>query len=205
MKITIAFPSRGYCQPEFVASLRLLDIPTDDYFVDFVSGADVATARNILAERAMMISDYILFLDDDIIPPTDTLKRLLSHQKDFVSALCFGRRHPFAPNIYEKVSKGKYEIIERYESGKLIEVDAVGGACMLIKTKVFQSLKKPYFWYIPENEEIGEKGEDIYFCEKMKEAGYRIYCDTSIICKHIGKTIIDEKKWEQILENKKKL
>lgn len=29
-------------------------------------------------------------------------------------------------------------------------------------------------------------GEDFYFCERAREAGYRIFCDTSVRCIHLG-------------------
>jgi len=178
----------------------------------------VAYARNLLAEKAKDVADYIFFVDDDVLPPINTITKLLSHNKDIVCGLYFSNREPHFPQIFFKnyeddlnkddpVAKwsGKYDCVENYEKDKLIEIDACGAGCMLIKAEVFKKLKLPYFWYIPKSEDKPRKGEDFYFCEKAKEAGYKIYCDTSIVCKHIGKKLIGPEHWDMSVEMLKEM
>ena len=198
MTISICFPSKGITDPAFATALRLLEIPGDQYSVLYVEGADVAYARNLLTERAMGVADYIMFLDDDVLPPMNTITKLLAHDKDIVSGLYFSRQEPHFPQIYlkNKEDSQRYDCVENYEKDKLIEIDACGAGCMLIKSEVFKKIKKPYFWYIPAGEDTLRKGEDIYFCEKAKEAGYQIYADTSIICKHLGKKLVGAEHWD---------
>lgn len=196
--ITIAIPSKGITDPAFAVSLKLLALPLekeDKYEVLQVSGADVAVARNVLAKKAK--GDYVFFLDDDVLVPQDTLMKLMSHNVDIVSGLYFSRQEPYFPQIYYKNKKNKdrYDAVFDIPEG-LIQIDACGGGCLLIKKEVFEKLKKPYFQYIPKGEDTLRKGEDLYFCEKAKKAGFKIYCDTSVKCGHIGTKVVGENYWE---------
>jgi len=195
--ISICIPSKGITDPAFAVALRLLQLPLekeDRYEVLQVSGADVAVARNNLAGRAA--GDYILFIDDDVLLPTDALVKLISHNKDIICGLYYSRQEPFFPQIYykNKESKDRYDAV--FEPEGLIEIDACGGGCLLIKKEVFDKLEKPYFHYIPRGEKTLRKGEDLYFCEKAKEAGFKIYCDTSVKCGHMGTKVITSDYWE---------
>jgi len=205
--ITIAFPSRGICDPAFATALRLLEIPADQFSVIYVEGADVAYARNILAEKAKNVADYIFFIDDDVIPPINTITKLLKHDKDIVCGLYFSRPEPHFPQIFykNKEDSERYDCVEDYKKDSLIEIDSCGAGCILIKAEVFKKLKLPYFQYIPKGENNPRKGEDFYFCEKVKESGYKIFCDTSIICKHIGKKLIGAEHWEYSVQMLKEM
>ena len=196
--ITIAFPSKGVCDPAFVSAIRLLEIPADQYSILYVEGADVAYARNLLAEKAKGVADYIFFIDDDVLPPMNTITKLLTHDKDIVCGLYFSRQEPHFPQIFlkNKENADRYDCVEDYKKDSLLEIDACGAGCMLIKAEVFKKLKLPYFQYIPKGENNPRKGEDFYFCEKAKEEGYNIFCDTSIICKHIGKKYVVAEHWD---------
>jgi len=211
--LTIAFPSKGICDPAFAVALRLLEIPADQYSVVYVSGADVAVARNLLAEKAKDVADYIFFIDDDVLPPANTITKLLSHKKDIACGLYFAKQEPHFPQIFTKnyiddlskddpVAKwsGRYDSIREYKQDSLIEIDACGAGCLLIKAEVFKRLKLPYFWYIPKSEDKPRKGEDFYFCEKAREAGFKIFCDTSILCKHIGTKYVSKDHWDVSLD-----
>ncbi len=200
--ITIAFPSKGICDPAFATALRLLDIPAEQYSVVYVEGADVAVARNLLAEKAKDVADYIFFVDDDVLPPMDTITKLLSHKKDIVSGLYFAKQEPHFPQIFTKNADNptRYDSVEEYKKDSLIEIDACGAGCMLIKADVFKKLKQPYYHYIPKSDTEPRKGEDFYFCEKAKEAGYQIYADTSVMCKHIGRKFIGAEHWNISLD-----
>lgn len=201
MILTIAYPSRGITDPAFAAALRRLMLPKDftELEVLYVPSADTAVARNILANN--FNGDYLFFIDDDVIPPMDTIERLYNHKKDIVAGLYFSRREPYYPQIFHKTKvkgkeqSGRYDAFFDIPENQLIEVDACGFGCTLIKKEVFDKLKTPFFHFIPGGEENLQKSEDYYFCEKAAEAGYKIYCDTSIICKHMGTTYIGPDHW----------
>jgi hypothetical protein len=74
---------------------------------------------------------------------------------------------------------------EEMFSGDLITVDNTGCGCILYKTEVFENIEPPWFEFT-ETEDGRPMGEDITFCKKLKEAGYEIFVDTSIVIGHIS-------------------
>ena len=52
--------------------------------------------------------------------------------------------------------------------------------CLLIRMSVFDALAKPYFRYVID--EVGGEivGEDYVFCDRAREAGFRIWCDAAL-------------------------
>ena len=210
MTLTIAIPSKGVCSSRFAIALKLLQTsPFEKIQCITVEGADVAVARNLLVES--MLGDYIFFLDDDVIPPMNTIPKLYGRQKDIVSGLYFAKREPYFPQIFHKTKvqgkqmKDRYDAVFDIPENELIEIDACGGGCLLIKKDVFKKLKRPFFQYIPYGEEMLKKGEDFYFSEKAKEAGFKIFCDTSIVCRHMGTASIGQEFWEISKERIKEL
>jgi len=61
------------------------------------------------------------------------------------------------------------------------------GFC-LIKADVFKNIKYPYFKFdwIEGDGEPYEVGEDLYFCDQAREAGYKIKLNTGIVLEHEG-------------------
>ena len=108
---------------------------------------------------------------------------MISLNQDIVSALCFQRMKPHDPAIR---IKGK--VFRDFNEGEIIEVDQVGMAMVLIKSEVFR--KVPYPWY--KNEWRVKDGidylhmEDLYFSDKVKEQGYKIFVNTGVISDHFG-------------------
>jgi len=154
----------------------------------------VQNARNIAVDHALEHGmDYILFIDDDMVvkPDSRLFTNLVKHDKDITVPLFFHRRHPYAPLIFKRKirSGGKYTTFDNimdYQKG-LIEVDGAGCGVMLIKTGVFKKLDKPYFVH-------GDTfGEDLYFSNKAINAGFKIYCDTTLEVGHIGDPAVS---WE---------
>lgn len=131
--------------------------------------------------------DYILWFDDDMVLDKGgkpLFSTLLSHDKDFVAPLFFQRRPPYLPLLFKRNEylDGTYVTMDNmmdYERG-LLDVDGVGFGCALTKIEMFKKIPKP--WFV-----MGDSfGEDLYFCERAKAHGYKIFCDTTIQVGHIG-------------------
>ncbi|MBN3036945.1 MAG: hypothetical protein JW834_00690 [Candidatus Diapherotrites archaeon] len=159
-------------------------------------------ARNNLARMAVETgADYLFFLDSDCIFPPDTLTRLMAHGKDVISGLYFWKEPNFPPVMYKK-GKVLYDHIVEYPKNSLVEVDAVGMGCCLIKTSVFRGLAEPYFkWSEAEGKRLSE---DIYFCAKAKDAGHKVFVDTGVVGGHLAERAITEKHFEQAIALQKK-
>lgn len=128
-------------------------------------------------------STHILFMDYDVIPRPNTLKRLLSHDKDIVAGIypmsfdsfitwCLSREDPFVPLPINDLPNN------------LFKAKTVSNGMMLVKTEVFEKLKWPYFKNLYSEGNL-QMGHDVYFCQKAREAGYDLWVDPKVKCDHI--------------------
>lgn len=134
----------------------------------------IANGRNNLV--ATMISnkaDYLLQIDSDLVFPPDTLNRLLAHGKDIVGATYVRRGPPF-DNLGASIKSDMDK-----QSG-LVEMTHIPTGMLLVKRKVYEAMKAPWFRYT-DNEELGcVNGEDMVFSIRIREAGYKIFCDLDL-------------------------
>lgn len=93
------------------------------------------------------LAEYFLLMDDDMTPMPGDLARLVSHRVDIVAGICTVRRDPPRPNIrfFSPEAHGFVTPFEwDFNSPKLIELDAVGSAFMLVKREVFERMGRAY-------------------------------------------------------------
>lgn len=126
---------------------------------------------------------HILFLDSDILPRKAAFEKLLKMDKDIVMGV-----YNIAQNGYLKWSVSREEPYELLGLEELprnpFKIKSGGFGVTLIKYEVFETLEWPYWKnvYVPGNIQTGE---DIYFCRKVIEAGYDIWCEPVVKCSHI--------------------
>ena len=151
----------------------------------------IDAARNQIAITAIDSRfTHVLFLDSDQTFMPDALNKLLSRDKDVISGIYPQRTFFLHPVIYAKgVDKesdraGYKHIISWDIKGGPFEIDMCGAGCLLIKTSVLQKIGEPFF-SSGVNSEGQYKGEDVYFCEKVKNAGYKLYADPTVTCGHL--------------------
>ncbi len=145
-------------------------------------------ARNEAVKWALANNmDYIFWFDDDMVVDKagkQLFTTLMEHDKDFVAPLFFQRRPPYLPLLFKRNQYlddvyTTYDNILDYEKG-LLEVDGVGFGCCLTKVDMFRKIKPTWF-------DMGASfGEDLFFCERAKAAGYKVYVDTELQVGHIG-------------------
>lgn len=154
----------------------------------------IASARNAAAKLAMDHNyDWLIQLDDDATFPSDLVRRLISHQKDIVTALAYQRKPPHWPCVFEIGPDGMMGApMMGIEHTGLRKVDASGFHCSVTRTSVYRKLLEAgikEFYGGFEN----KVGEDFAFSLNCKKAGIQIYCDTELIAGHIGDPInVDE-------------
>lgn len=147
-------------------------------------GSNICKNRSEIAKHALETkSDYILFLDSDMVFPDFTLHALLLHDKDIVGANYVKRREGAYDSNTQAMNKEM--VVTKPDSTGLVKCDFVGTGCVLIKTDVFKDLPKPWFLipYIEAKDDFGS--DDVYFCRKAREAGFSIWADQEL-SKHVG-------------------
>jgi hypothetical protein len=150
-------------------------------------------------------AEWVFIVDTDMILPPDALKRLLRWRKKMVTGLYFGRGERGYPVIFTPHQPldewPKIRYFEYPQDSGLIEVGATGHGCLLIHRSVIEAMKPPYSRLGPwKGEEV--VGSDVRLCMKArKEAGVKIWCDTSLKCGHLRPAPITEDTW---LANKEK-
>lgn len=186
--VSIAFPSGDMVHADFTVSLAALCHGSGamDIHILNTKSSIVAIARNNAVAMAQDAkSDYLFFVDSDMVFPATTLLRLLIHQKDVVGATYMKRVSPFSV-----LGTALNPQPDDLPPG-LLEMSRVPTGCLLIKMSVFDRLARPYFHFDvnPENGDI--VGEDYLFCDKVKAAGMRIWCDGALSHEigHIGQTV----------------
>jgi hypothetical protein len=179
-----------------------------DFILNNPARMSIDRMRNMTAEVALQSeSDYILFIDDDVLIPISDghqwLRKLIDCHADIVAGDVLIRSYPFDHMIFKYVevesaiaqddmgrgrsARSQLQPLSKLEA-KPFEVDAVGFSCCLIDAEILKQIPKPYFVTTPNH-----STEDIYFCLKAKEAikDLRIMCDPTIICGHIL--------WEEVI------
>lgn len=113
-----------------------------------VSSSVVHWVRNELASRLYKSKhpfDYVLYMDDDIVPPPDALIKLLAAKKDIIAGACTVRQDPPLPNFrtYDPV-KMTYTTAFQWSGEGVINVGAVGTGFMLISRKALEAVADYY-------------------------------------------------------------
>jgi hypothetical protein len=150
-------------------------------------GTLIANQRAELSLDAMREGcSHILFIDSDMRFPQDMISRLLAHDLDIVATNCARRRMPTGPTAQIYKENGDRELVwSMPESTGLQEVGSVGMGVMMIKAGVFKALSEPWYETPWRHDKRGYIGEDVFFCRKAREAGFKIWIDHDV-SKEIG-------------------
>jgi hypothetical protein len=150
--------------------------------------------------------DWIMLMGDDHGFPPELILKLLAHmyQKDLdiIVPVCFKRDFPPTPVLYkygdapkdaaedfaydEKEQRALFPIdLNDYPNGGLIEVDGAGSAGMVVRRRVVEAMEPPWFRL-----GVGHWGEDLDFCRRAQELGFKIHADLDMSLGHIVNTTI---------------
>lgn len=212
-KILIAVPCMDQVPARFAHSLATLTsygVEDAQISVWFNIGSLIYTSRNNIAKRAIMDEvDLVMWFDSDMIFNPDVLQRMLKHidaGADMVTGIYYRRVPPYTPTIFEKMAIDEEKQAAVWTEFDEIptepfEVDACGFGCVLMKTEVFISVFQQFGnMFAP----IGNVGEDIAFCWRARQCGYKILCDPTFDLGHVGSQVITREFFESFQAQKKK-
>lgn len=155
---------------------------------------------------------HVVFLDADMLFPTEVLGQLLRHLPSgaVVSGLYFQRHYPFAPVAYRDSRphpSGQYRIYRHDDqyadvgADGLRDEELVGMGCALIPLDLIGRLgPRPWFEYRDDADGWPLITEDVPFCEKIRAAGGRIAIDPTIRCGHVYTDVATEAHWQRYVE-----
>lgn len=168
----------------FNQCLAALEKP-EGTIIEWRMGANRGALRNALAQACLdKECDWIFYVDDDQAFPVRTLTRLLAHNQPVVSALIVQRGAPFLPTAYAEKVDDKYLPLDLKSVGhnNLVRVAGTGTGGLLVRSEVLRELAdgRPWFVY----SELF--GEDLYFANRLAEAGIPMLVDTGCRMGHIA-------------------
>lgn len=159
--------------------------------------------------------DLLMFIDDDVVVSPMDVTKLMFEAQDL--------KLPIVGAAYVTKSKTKpgfavrpltLDRLQFGTSGKLYEMRSISTGCMVIRREVLEKFissgiapmcRHGNTFYYPffQHEKMKIDGiwedvsEDWYFCEKARELGFTVWCDTTIKTAHIGPY---EYTWDDIEE-----
>lgn len=203
-KLTIGIPTMGTLPTAFVQSLMSLDKP--NCAISMVDRCVTHYARNIISNKFIdgaeeHWGEYLLWIDSDQVFDPESLNEMIRTMNeypeiDILGALIFKRVYPHTPTFYKvsKFDKDRYEPVLGSAKNSVVECDAIGCGFTLIRRSVFAKMSKPFYKF------DNMLGEDLYFCRKAKELGFRIFCHTGVKVGHISDVIIDESDYDSTVK-----
>lgn len=193
--IAFAIPTWGKVSITWAQAYRHISGPLGSNMVELphVVGKPIGEARNELMAGAFANNcDFIFFLGDDVLPPSDSLIRLLQRMWDnpnlqMVTGVYWTKQWPTQPYIWRGMQRGPYT---DWKHGEFFEIDFAGCDCLLIRlTPELKALGPEWFsttWvWENESEQISLLAtEDFYFYTRARQVGLKLWCDTQVQCIH---------------------
>ena len=182
MKIGCILPSRGMVFSRTMESvfnnIKNVDIPVELYMAHDLPLPD---CFNVPLQKALDDDcDLIWFVEEDMIFPDDTLKKMID---DYING------HMAISTEYADRRTGKSLVTRNYK-GKVLYS---GMGCMLLDRKIIEKIGKPYlrksvFWILKDNNnkvlgiephlELTQKGygtQDVWLSWNITNQGHEIY------------------------------
>ena len=162
--------------------------------ISLVGDSLVTRARNKIVKRFLETDyEYLMFVDSDIEFNRSQIDQLRSHDKKIIGGVYLKKKLPYSAVCNRFLGK----------EGDLNIMGEMGTGFLLIHRDVFLDIRKKYpeHAYRPENDE--EKGdyydyfrvgviegrylsEDYLFCWLARQAGHKVYMDSSVLVTHVG-------------------
>ncbi|PIN86174.1 hypothetical protein COV19_06160 [Candidatus Woesearchaeota archaeon CG10_big_fil_rev_8_21_14_0_10_44_13] len=184
----------------------------------------IADSRNILRQRFLDGKyDYLLSLEQDVIPPVNIIEVLLEDKKDIVGGLYFNffkdnyGISQIKPLAYMSVSKEEFEVLkgvkfkgtaiqEKILSGKITGPEQIHSQLSMdhVREPKLMEVLFTGLGCMLISRKVLEKVrfswaddsfDDAKFAEDARKEGFRVFVDTKVRCEHL---VNMEKSWKGI-------
>jgi len=136
---------------------------------------------------------HLFMVDDDVLIPEDAIEILASMDAGITAGCYAGVKLAYksGPILIPYVM---VQVDHRWMSNwfdGIVECDAVGGGCMMIRRDVLDAVGFPWFRWPQslENGDVFHFSDDIDFCNRARENGFSIKAHGNVRCSHI--TLVD--------------
>lgn len=158
--------------------------------------------RQQLAEQSLEVgAEFSMWIDDDTIPPATAIQELVFVMRQNPNAGIVGgiyctKATPPEPIVFKELGAGVYW---DWTLGDVFKCAGLGTGCMLVRNSILKDIPKPWFKdtseaILGETETYGDttikiasRGgtDDLYFCQKVTDAGYDIIAHGGILPVHV--------------------
>ena len=188
MKLLVAVPTTDYVHAEFMNSLTGLETKLARDGVDFdekiVGGTLVYIARNKLAARAIEGGyTHVIWLDSDMVFKPDIVDDLMFCGKEMVCGAFVSRRPPYGPCVYTSIEDPANMIQVTNFGTEPFRVDGCGFATVLTSVELLRDVEEKFGACFRPTEKYGE---DLAFCDRVKQLGREIWCEPTVRPGHIA-------------------
>ena len=138
--VVLGIPTMGSVDAQTFGSLMMLRRGEHKLFPLITEYSLVYIARENIVKRALEnpITDYILFIDSDIVVEKDMLELLIQDDKDIVTGI-YPYKQP-GNLIVGRDLEDKDITLEFFKDKQVKEILKCGLGCCLIKRKVFEDI-----------------------------------------------------------------
>jgi len=166
----------------------------DNTHLAVMASASVVENLNQIIRQLRPDDEWVWIIGDDHVWEPDCLTRLLdlldqTPEADIIVPLVTKRNPPWHLVLFHEA--GEYEDgLPRWQPYRwedipengVFEVDAAGSAGMLVRREVLDTLGDPWF----ENSGGVILNEDVMFCRKAREHGFRVFATADVTMGHLG-------------------
>lgn len=193
-RLAVCLPQTDTVRAEYARSLACMmlrighvDAGCQQVFTCAGSGSVLPAVRQGIAEHAVegVQATHLLWIDSDHTFPIDTAHRLLAHGRPWVGINATTRCLPLRATALKREDV----LMETTQHSKGLErAWRIGFGIVLIEARVFAALAKPWFGNEYDDATGDFLGEDLYFGEKAKAAGFTPMVDHDLTKEttHIG-------------------
>jgi hypothetical protein len=197
IRVLLGIASAGSPAQPFLDALRELRLPPTMGPLErsLAFGNFIPAQRELIAEDAVEGGyDFLFFVDDDIVLPSDALSHLLqTAEKDpdcaVVGGLYYSRdsMRPMVVDEWEG-SDTTSAAIPAFTSTSTDIVGGVGFGCALLRVSTLAELAVPYFpvhvYLDRRSRTVQQCDEDYRYCERVRKAGFTVRLDARVRCAH---------------------
>jgi hypothetical protein len=130
----------------WVATSALSDHQRNEVSGLYLGPSNTAENRNaVLEDHLNGTADALWWFDDDTVPPDGALECLIDLNADIAAGVYYTKKVPSDPIAYlREADTGRYRPLRDYRCGEILEVDAVGMGCTLVRRSVYERIRQAY-------------------------------------------------------------